>query len=118
MIHCALERTPCMANPIVVPCPRCAGRGRADWHPDQGICYLCSGKAHLAVDIPRGERHLAYLRGQYRLARQAGDECRMEYLAKKGQNKRDLVELAKQVASKADQVEAKMKAYQVEHQGY
>ena len=82
-------------NIVVVPCPRCAGRGRADWHPDQGICYLCSGKARLTVDIQRGERHLAYLRSEYRRARSAGDTNRMEYLIKKGINKRELIDLAK-----------------------
>jgi len=84
-------------NIVVVPCPRCAGRGHADWHPDHGICYLCSGKARLKVDIRLGERHLAYLRSEYRRARTAGDTTRMEYLIKKGINKRELIDLAKEV---------------------
>jgi hypothetical protein len=70
------------------------------WHPDAGVCYLCHGKASLEVDIARGERHLAYLRGQYRKARAAGDEVMVERLATKGCLKRDLIKLAREIAER------------------
>jgi hypothetical protein len=93
-----------MAKPlcsVTVPCPRCNAQGRnPNWHPDAGVCYLCGGKKSLEVDIARGERHLAYLRNEYRKARDAGDTEAMERLAKKGGLKRDLVDLAKSLAAK------------------
>lgn len=81
---------------VIIDCPRCAGQGSRDhWHPDSGICYLCGGKAWLDVNIERGERHLKYLRWQYRQARVNGSPEWLSYLAQKGLMKKELVELAK-----------------------
>lgn len=84
---------------VMVPCPRCGGQGACEhWMPDNGVCYLCKGKRALEVNVERGERHLYVLRQQYKAAREAGDTERMEYLARKGSMKKDLVEAAKAVA--------------------
>ena len=85
---------------VVVDCPRCGGHGGSDhWHPDQGVCYLCYGKGRLSVNIDRGERHLAVLRREYREAQAEGDAERVEYLRRKGVQKRALVEAAKATLS-------------------
>lgn len=81
---------------VIIDCPRCSGQGGSDhWHPDQGICYLCHGKGELDVNIERGERHLAVLRKEYVAYRDAGEVEMAEFKARKGIQKKVLVEMAK-----------------------
>jgi hypothetical protein len=81
---------------VTMDCPRCAGKGGSiAWVPDRGVCYLCRGKATLEVDIARGERHLAVLRRVYREYRAAGEVEMAEHFARKGLQKRALVDAAK-----------------------
>lgn len=96
-----------LAGPFVfVFCPRCCGKGSGAWQPDAGICYLCRGQRCLEVDLARSERHLAFLRAEYRRARQEirAMVARREdpalalealgYLVEKGQNRRALHDAA------------------------
>ena len=82
-------------------CPRCNGAGqRAEWCPDNGICYLCKGKKLISVNIERGERHLSVLRKEYAAARRARNEPLMADIAKRGIWKAALVAEAKAMAVK------------------
>jgi len=82
---------------VTIACPRCSGEGSRPlvWQPDAGICYLCSGKAELKVNIERGERHLECLRRDYRKAVKEGSVEWAAHIAQKGIFKKELVELAK-----------------------
>ncbi len=95
-------------GPVVdIACPRCAGQGKREcWRPDLGVCYLCHGKAFLAVNVRNASWRLFFLRQEYantlrvvRAGELAGRDMSAErealsYRAEKGQNHRVIYEMA------------------------
>ena len=68
---------------VQIPCPRCAGRGRGNWHPDRGICYRCKGAKIVSINVSKYEAVLRNLRRRYvelRAAVQNGVEGAVEAL--------------------------------------